>query len=124
MGRIDVFSQVVAAQPARQTCESGGGTYLYIGKAVNGVHYRYIPRILDENKIKAIQGLTEIPNNGVALGVEQAIMELNGWAGKTSNSLLPILSNKISATTNEILKTEGIKYLNSNVPNWQTLFKF
>ena len=91
---------------------------LYIGKAKNGEAARYGLKFIRANKVKAFDGLAKtIPNNGVALGVEQAIMNLNGFGtpGK--------LSNIRAATKNEILIKEGIKHLNTHCPGWEKLFK-
>ncbi|MBO6516828.1 MAG: hypothetical protein JJ975_09795 [Bacteroidia bacterium] len=93
------------------------GGALYIGKAKNGVTARYGLKYVNENAIAAFRGLKlSIPNNGIALGVEQALMNLNGFhAGK--------LANIRYATKNEILVQEGIKFLDANIANWRTLYK-
>ena len=64
------------------------------------------------------------PNNGIMLGIEQLVMELNGWKGKIANAIKPMLSNKISATANEIYKAKALKWLDKHYPNWRTEWKF
>jgi hypothetical protein len=55
--------------------------------------------------------------------VEQHIMNLNGWVNKTSNTANRVLSNKNAAAVKDIYLKEGLKWLEKNVPEWQSLFK-
>ncbi|WP_198037760.1 RHS repeat domain-containing protein [Mariniflexile maritimum] len=102
----------------------GGKFLLYIGKAKNGVQNRYSLGKLSEYSIQALSKLQKIPDNGTALGVEQLIMELNGWKGKASKVVKPVLSNKINATIKDIYKSQGKSWLDANVEDWEKLFKF
>jgi RHS repeat-associated protein len=88
---------------------------LYIGKAKNSLKKRYSQTEIDELEAKVLEKLDDLPDNGTALGVEQAIMDLNGGKGVTSNIR--------NATNNEIYKNQGIKWLNDNIPNWKDFFK-
>ena len=101
-----------------------GDVLLYIGKAKNGIKARYSTAERFALQAKELEKLKKIPSNGVALGVEQLIMDLNGWSGKAANAAKPILANKIAATANEIYKIKGLKWLEKNVPNWKELYKF
>ncbi|NII26642.1 RHS repeat-associated core domain-containing protein [Pseudoflavitalea sp. X16] len=93
---------------------------LYIGKTGYTIAQRYAGKIAPAG-VRALQGLSgKIPNNGVAKGVEQLVMELNGWVGRGTT----VLSNKNAATVNEIYKVVARRWLNQNVKNWETLFKF
>jgi RHS repeat-associated protein len=103
--------------------ESSGQYLLYIGKAKNGIQNRYSIGKISEYTIKAFKGLQNIPDNGTALGVEQLIMELNGWKGKASNIVKPVLSNINNATVKDIYKTQGKLWLNENIEGWEKLFK-
>jgi hypothetical protein len=96
----------------------------YIGKAINGIEYRYSEAERLEIFAKVFKGLEKIPNNGIALCVEQHILELNGWEGKAGNIAKPIFSNINNATVQEIFKEEALKWLDGNVKNWKTLYKF
>ena len=101
----------------------GEELFLYIGKAKNGVTARYSANDLKTFSIEAFDLLKKIPDNGTALGIEQAIMDLNGWAGKAANMAKPVLSNKNAAAIKEIYKSAGLQWLNENVKSWQTIFK-
>jgi len=58
----------------------GGGKLLYIGKSFgDDLFNRYSYSQIKKIKAEMITELSKIPNNGTAIGVEQAIMELNGW---------------------------------------------
>ncbi len=99
-------------------------TLLYIGKAKNGIFNRYSAGIINKMKVQAFEALNlKIPNNGIALGVEQRIMELNGWAGTAANKIKPVLSNKINATVKDIYLEAADRWLYENFPDWQPLFK-
>lgn len=115
-----------AAQAAKNLSKAGNYSVysyikngaLYIGKAKNGEVVRYGLKFVHTNQVNAFSGLSlTIPNNGIALGIEQAIMNLNGFGtpGK--------LSNIRAATKNEILIQEGIKHLNTHCPGWEKIFK-
>lgn len=104
--------------------EKSGEFLLYIGKAKNGIANRYSLGKINDYAIKAFKQLEMIPDNGTALGVEQLIMELNGWKGKASNTVKPVLSNINNATVKEIYITQGKNWLNANVEGWEKLFKF
>jgi RHS repeat-associated protein len=101
----------------------GEKLFLYIGKAKNGIRSRYSAKMLSEYQIQAFDLLKNIPDNGTALGVEQAIMELNGWTNKIQNAVMPVLSNRNAATVKEIYRSLGLEWLKANVPQWETLFK-
>lgn len=118
-GRL--FSRAVSAYRARQASREiakigsytvyrgaktiNGETYLYIGKTGQGIRGRYTSAERARHQIQEFAELNgKIPNNGVALGVEQAIMELNGWRGAAANRASRVLSNKKNATNNEILR--------------------
>jgi RHS repeat-associated protein len=103
--------------------EKSGEFLLYIGKAKNGIENRYSIGKINDYAIKAFKQLEMIPDNGTALGVEQLIMELNGWKGKASNTVKPVLSNINNATVKEIYTTQGKNWLNANVEGWEKLFK-
>jgi len=109
-----------------KTVKGAKQKFLYIGKAKNGILARYTAKLRKELSIVEFKELSlTIPNNGIALGIEQVVMELNGWKGKIPNIKKPALSNKINATNNEILKYEAIKWLNKQDfgQDWRTLFK-
>jgi hypothetical protein len=48
---------------------------------------RYSAAKLDEYQIQAFYLLKNIPDNGTALGVKQAFMNLNGWTIKLKMQL-------------------------------------
>ena len=103
--------------------ENSGKYLLYIGKAKNGIQNRYSLGKISEYSIQAFKQLQKIPDNGTALGVEQLIMELNGWKGKASNAVKPVLSNINNATVKEIYVNQGKLWLNENVEGLEKLFK-
>ena len=107
----------------KKVAEQGEKLFLYIGKAKNGVAARYSAEKLSELQIQAFDLLKNIPSNGTALGVEQSIMELNGWTNKVENTVRPLLSNKNAATVKEIYKSQGLEWLKTNVPQWEKLYK-
>ena len=102
----------------------GDDMFLYIGKAKWNVSARYSKNDLYKYSIEALDKLKTIPNNGTALGLEQQIMKLNGFVNKQSNIANRTLSNVNNATVKEIYNSAGLKWLNKNVPNWKTEFKF
>lgn len=59
-----------------------------------------------------------LPNNAVALGVEQIMIELNGGVAGGK------LANINNATIKEIYINEARYWLNSNIPNWEQALKF
>ena len=68
--------------------------------------------------VEAIEGLENLPNNAVALGVEQLVVDLNGGieSGKFANINNP--------TIKEIYINEARHWLNENIPNWEHTLKF
>jgi hypothetical protein len=98
----------------------GNEIRLYIGKAKDGILARYSSEEAAKLGAKAFAKLDgKIPNAGIALGVEQRIMELNGWAGKGSTRL----SNINNATIKKIYLDAADKWLKKNIPSWKTDFK-
>ncbi|MCA9748447.1 MAG: hypothetical protein KC414_05035, partial [Romboutsia sp.] len=95
-----------------------GEILLYIRKAKNGISSRYTIAKLAEYNIEALHGLSKVPNNGIALGAEQLIMNLNGWGKEGA------LANRMPATTNPVMISEATKWLDSNIKNWRTVLKF
>jgi hypothetical protein len=65
-----------------------------------------------------------MPNNGIALGVEQMVIKLNN-AGENINKANKgvNLANKINATVQEIYLRAAEEWLTKNIPNWQEVFK-
>ena len=95
---------------------------LYIGKTGYTIAQRYAGKTPPAG-IAALEKLGgKIPNNGIAKGIEQLVMNLNGWAGGAGRTV--VLANKNAATVNEIYMTVARRWLNKNVKNWETLFKF
>jgi RHS repeat-associated protein len=91
----------------------------YIGKALGSLVARYG----SEEKVfnmgaEVFEQLNNLPNNAVALGVEQLVIDLNGSAGTGA------LANKIPATVKEIYINEARYWLNNNIPNWEQTLKF
>ncbi len=95
----------------------------YIGKALGVLENRYTASEMAEGGYRVFAGLEKIPNNGIALGVEQLVMELNGWEGKAANAVKPVLSNINNATIKDIYIKAGKAWLEKNVPDWQKLYK-
>ncbi|MFT3677206.1 MAG: RHS repeat-associated core domain-containing protein [Chitinophagaceae bacterium] len=94
---------------------------LYIGKATTkdgSLSFRYSADEILELEATVIKGLDNIPNNAIALGVEQLIIDLNGGIRGVN------VANKIPATVKEIYMIEARYWLNQNLPNWETLLKF
>jgi RHS repeat-associated protein len=93
---------------------------LYVGKTAYTIEQRYAGKISPE-QLRAFERLNgTIPNNGIAKGIEQLIMNLNGWKGRAQTTTL---SNKNAATINEIYLKVAERWLNKNVKDWQTLYK-
>lgn len=91
----------------------------YIGKALKNLVARYgSSEKVAKLGADVIKGLDNIPNNAVALGVEQLVIDLNGGIGTGS------LANKIPATVKEIYINEARYWLDTNIPNWLTALKF
>jgi RHS repeat-associated protein len=89
----------------------------YIGKALESLMKRYGSEAkASEIAAQVIKGLDNIPNNMVALGVEQLVMDLNGG--------LQRLSNKMPATVKEIYINEARYWLDNNLANWEHVLKF
>lgn len=90
---------------------------LYIGKALRSLAKRYgSEEKAGEIAAEVIKGLDNIPNNAVALGVEQLVMDLNGGLNN--------LANKMPATVKTIYINEAMHWLDTNIPNWQHVLKF
>jgi hypothetical protein len=89
---------------------------LYIGKAKESLKKRYTSKEIDNLSAQVIEKLDKLPNNATALGVEQAIIELNG--GKE------VLSNINNATVKSIYLNVGKKWLAENIPDWKEIFNF
>jgi RHS repeat-associated protein len=90
----------------------------YIGKAKGGIELRYTASALSKYGIETIEGLGNLPNNAVALGVEQLVIDLNGGIGTGA------LANINNATVKEIYINEARTWLDSNMPNWEYVLKF
>lgn len=90
----------------------------YFGKAKGGIEFRYTAAQIEKMEIEVIQGLEKMPNNAVALGVEQLVIDLNGGAGTGA------LANVNNATVKQIYINEARYWLESNLPNWEQLLKF
>jgi RHS repeat-associated protein len=93
-----------------------GRLTLYIGKAKNSLKNRYTKSEIDDISAQIIEKLDDLPDNATALGVEQAVLELNGGVG--------VLSNIKNAAAKMIYKDAGLKWLNENIPNWKDVFIF
>ncbi len=65
-----------------------------------------------------IDGLDNVPNNAIELGVEQLVIDLNGGIGKGK------LANKVNATIKEFYINEARYWLDTNIPNWTKELKF
>ena len=65
---------------------------------------------------EVMEGLSKIPNNAVALGVEQLVIDLNGGTNGSLQTRFP--------TIKEIYINEARYWLNTNMPNWETALKF
>jgi hypothetical protein len=95
---------------------------LYIGKTGYKLSQRYSGKTPPAG-LDALKGLSgKIPNNGIAKGIEQLVMNLNGWSGGAGKGVA--LANKNAATVNEIYMTVARRWLNQNIKNWETAFKF
>jgi hypothetical protein len=91
----------------------------YIGKALESLIARYgSEKKVFEMGIEVFQQLDNLPNNAVALGVEQLVVDLNGGveSGKLANINNP--------TIKEIYINEARSWLHDNVPNWEHVLKF
>ena len=97
-----------------------GRLLLYIGKAKSALSNRYTAREIEQLGVEVIEKLDNLPDNATALGVEQALIELNGGVNRISGAT----SNINNAAVKEIYKSAGLKWLNENVPNWKQVFKF
>jgi RHS repeat-associated protein len=97
---------------------------LYIGKTFDSLSQRYTKKEIGDLNATVIEKLTKIPNDGTARGVEQAIMDLNGFVAGKTNKKLNSLANIKNSTTNKFYNNAGINWLNKNIPNWKTEFKY
>jgi hypothetical protein len=96
------------------------GGLLYIGKAKNGIEARYTLTEISEYAIEAIEGLENIKiNNATALGIEQLVIDLNG-----GDKPLEGLANVNNATTKQVYIESGRLWLDTNIPNWESVLKF
>ena len=91
----------------------------YIGKALGNLIKRYgsADNVLGL-EARIIEGLENIPNNAIALGVEQLVIDLNGGV-KTG-----ALSNINNATIKQVYINEAMHWLDSTMPGWEQLLKF
>ncbi len=88
----------------------------YIGKALGSLIKRYgSAEKVATMGAEVIKGLDNIPNNAIALGVEQIVMELNGGIDE--------LANINNATIKEIYINEARYWLDENIPNWEEFLK-
>jgi len=90
----------------------------YIGKARGALELRYSAAAIEKLGAEVMEGLNNLPNNAVALGVEQLVIDLNGGIKGAG------LSNINNATIKEIYINEARTWLNSNMPNWEKTLKF
>ena len=91
----------------------------YIGKALESLIKRYgSEERVAELGVDVIKGLDNLPNNAVALGVEQLVIDLNGGIGTGK------VANVINATIKEIYINEARYWLETNIPNWKQVLKF
>ncbi|NCU04876.1 MAG: hypothetical protein GXC73_12900 [Chitinophagaceae bacterium] len=93
-----------------------GQLRLYIGKAKNSLVNRYSKKEIDDMMVQVINKLDELPDNATALGVEQAVLMLNGGLESTAN-----IKN---AAVKKVYVEAGLKWLENNIPNWREVFKF
>jgi RHS repeat-associated protein len=91
----------------------------YIGKAIGSLVARYGSEAnVEKLGVAVIEGLENLPNNAIALGVEQLVVDLNG--GVESGQL----ANINNPTIKEIYINEARYWLNNNIPNWEHVLKF
>lgn len=90
----------------------------YIGKARGGINFRYSTAEQANLGVDVMRGLDNVPNNAVALGVEQLVIDLNGGVGTGK------LANINNATVKEIYINEARYWLDNNIPNWERVLKF
>lgn len=65
-----------------------------------------------------------MPNNGIALGVEQMVIKLNNAGENITKANKGMhVSNLMNATTKEIYLKAAEEWLQKNIPNWQEVFK-
>ena len=102
-----------------QACRRSGRQRLTaLVKAKGGINFRYSAAKRLEMGVEVLEGLEKVPNNATALGIEQLIIDLNGGAGSD------LMANKIPATVQKIYIDTGRQWLEANIPNWKTVFKF
>lgn len=97
------------------------GGKIYFGKAATAdgsLKARYTAVEIERLQAEVIAGLDNIPSNVIALGVEQIVIDLNGGVGAAN------IANKIPATIKEIYMIEARLWLNSNIPNWESVLKY
>ena len=91
----------------------------YLGKALGSLAARYGSEAnVERLGIEVFEGLNNIPNNAVALGVEQLVIDLNGGVGTGE------LANINNATIKEIYVNEARYWLDNNLPGWEKTLKF
>jgi RHS repeat-associated protein len=91
----------------------------YIGKALGSLAERYgSEEKVFQMGVEVFQNLDNLPNNAVALGVEQLVVDLNG--GVESGTL----ANINNPTIKQIYVNEARYWLDNNVPNWEHVLKF
>lgn len=93
-----------------------GQLKLYIGKAKNSISKRYTKKEIEAMTVEVLDKLEALPDNATALGVEQAVLMLNGGVGATAN-----IKN---AAVKKIYIEAGTTWLNANIPNWKEVFKY
>ncbi|MFT3676820.1 MAG: RHS repeat-associated core domain-containing protein [Chitinophagaceae bacterium] len=100
---------------------------LYIGKTEELLK-RYSADAIDDLNatiFKVFQNNPNLrmPNNGIAIGVEQAVIKLNNAGENITKANRGIrLANKINAAVKDVYVKEGEKWLNDNIPNWRNVF--
>jgi len=91
----------------------------YVGKALGSLVARYgSEERVFQLGVEVFRGLDNIPNNAIALGVEQLVVDLNG--GVKSG----MLANINNPTIKEIYINEARNWLDHNMPNWEQVLKF
>ncbi len=101
--------------------EEDGEALQYFGKAKNSLLSRYRSRAkIAELGAEVIEGLENIPNNAIALGVEQLLVDLNGGVFAMEKAT----SNINYATVKQAYILEAMGWLDKNLPGWETKLVF
>ena len=77
--------------------------------------YRKIGR---RRSLRPVRGLENIPDNATALGIEQLLVDLNGGVEGG------MIANVNNPTVKQIYIEAGRAWLDSNISNWEQIFKF